>query len=74
MGDVVGDLGRRRGRVLGMTPTQRQTQVVAEAPLAELFGYAGQLRSLTGGRGSMTMSLDRYGRAPEGVTRAVLAG
>lgn len=74
LGDVVGDLGRRRGRVLGMTPTPRQTEVVAEAPLAELFGYAGQLRSLTGGRGSMSMRLDRYGRAPEGVTRAVLAG
>ncbi|MFK7990506.1 MAG: elongation factor G [Sandaracinaceae bacterium] len=60
VGDVVGDLGARRGRVLELHPDARAARVVAEVPLAELFGYATDLSSLSHGRGTQRMVLERY--------------
>lgn len=65
VGDVVGDLCSRRGRVLSMEPeTVRTHRVVGEVPLAELFGYASDLGSLTRGRGTHHLELARYARVP----------
>jgi elongation factor G len=66
VGDVIGDLSARRGRVLGMTPERDLVAVTAEVPLAELFGYASDLGSLTRGRGAHHMELARYAPAPAG--------
>ena len=55
-GDIMGDLNKRRGRVLGMNPCEEGTEVVAEAPLSEKFKYATDLRSMTQARGSFTSS------------------
>ena len=65
MGDVIGDLNKRRGRVLGMEPDGRGNQVVeAEVPMAEMSTYAIDLRSLTQSRGSFTFHFVRYEDAP----------
>lgn len=65
MGDVIGDLNKRRGRVMGMTPTGDGDQVVeAEVPMAEMASYAIDLRSLTQSRGSFTFKFVRYEEAP----------
>jgi len=65
MGDVIGDLNKRRGRVMGMNPDGRGNQVVeAEVPMAEMMTYAIDLRSLTQSRGSFTFHFVRYEEAP----------
>jgi len=65
MGDVSRDLNGRRGRVLGMDPAGAGLQVIsAHVPQAELFGYATELRSVTGGRGTFTSTLDHYEDVP----------
>ncbi|MDD4075211.1 MAG: elongation factor G [Eubacteriales bacterium] len=63
-GAVMGDLSSRRGRVLGMNPTEDGTEVVAEAPLSEMFKYATDLRSMTQARGSFTSEFVRYEDVP----------
>ena len=65
LGDVIGDLSRRRGQVLELGERSGVRCVTAVAPLAELFGYAGNLRSLSQGRGSFSMHLDRYAEVPQ---------
>ena len=65
MGDVIGDLNKRRGRVMGMNPDGDGNQVVeAEVPMAEMSRYAIDLRSMTQGRGSFTFHFVRYEDAP----------
>lgn len=65
MGDVMGDINKKRGRILGMDPQEDGSQqIVAEAPYAELFEYAIDLRSMTQGRGSFTMDFMRYEEVP----------
>ncbi len=64
VGDVIGDLNRRRGRMLGMNPGEEGTVVVAEAPLSEMFKYATDLRSMTQARGSFTSEFIRYEDVP----------
>ena len=65
MGDVIGDLNKRRGRVLGMTPDGEGGQIVeAEVPMAEMGRYAIDLRSMTQSRGSFTFHFIRYEEAP----------
>ena len=65
MGDVIGDLNKRRGRVMGMTPTDTGEQVIeAEVPMAEMSTYAIDLRSMTQGRGAFTFKFVRYEDAP----------
>lgn len=67
-GDVMGDLNKRRGRVLGMNPLPGGKQVVeAEIPMSSLFGYCTDLRSMTGGRGDYSYEFVRYEQAPSDV-------
>ena len=72
MGDIIGDLNKRRGRILGMNPKGRFQQVDAEVPMAEMFKYATDLRSMTQARGSFTMKFDRYEEAPHDVQQKVI--
>jgi elongation factor G len=65
VGDVIGDLNSRRGRPLGMEPVGGgMTEIKAEVPMAEMLGYAPDLRSLTGGRGEFAMEFERYEEVP----------
>jgi elongation factor G len=64
MGDIMGDLNTRRGRVQGMDSVGNKSVVNAQAPLAEMMRYGNDLRSMTGGRGIYTMTFDRYDRVP----------
>ena len=67
MGDVIGDLNKRRGRVMGMNPTgDGNTVVEAEVPQAEMSSYAIDLRAMTQARGSFTMKFERYEEVPKG--------
>ena len=73
-GDIMGDLNKKRGRVLGMNPTEGgKTEIVADIPLSELYGYSTNLRSMTGGRGSYAYSFSRYEQAPSDVQEKVIA-
>ena len=73
MGDVVGDLNRRRGMIDGMDEAPgNMKQVKAQVPLAEMFGYATALRSATQGRASYSMEFSQYSEAPSNVTDAVM--
>jgi translation elongation factor EF-G len=62
MGDVVGDINRRRGIVLGMDDTPTGKTINCEVPLAEMFGYATDLRSATQGRATYSMQFEKYNR------------
>jgi len=64
MGDVVGDLNRRRGIIQGMEDSPSGKQVKSEVPLSEMFGYATDLRSATQGRATYSMEFKRYTEAP----------
>ena len=72
MGDVVGDVNRRRGVVHGMEDTPSGKQIHAEVPLAEMFGYATDLRSATQGRATYTMQFEKYAEAPANVAEEVI--
>lgn len=73
MGDVVGDLNRRRGLILGMDENSSGRVVDAQVPLAEMFGYATDLRSATQGRATFTMEFDKYSEAPKNVADEIIA-
>jgi elongation factor G len=73
MGDVVGDLNRRRGIIHGMDENPSGKVVNAEVPLAEMFGYATDLRSATQGRATFTMEFDKYAQAPKNVSDAIIS-
>lgn len=69
-GDVMGDLNKRRGRVLGMNPIDGGKQeIVADIPQGELFGYNTTLRSMTGGAGEYSYEFARYEQTPEDVAK-----
>jgi len=73
-GDVMGDLNKRRGRVLGMNPDHSSNQVVeAEVPMAELIGYNTDLRSMTGGIGNYSYEFSRYEQAPADIQAKEIA-
>ncbi len=72
MGDVVGDLNRRRGMIQGMDESPVGKTVDAEVPLAEMFGYATDLRSLSQGRATYTMEFLKYAEAPKNIAEAVM--
>ena len=72
MGDVVGDLNRRRGLVQGMDESPAGKLVRAEVPLSEMFGYATDLRSATQGRASYSMEFSRYMEAPSNIAEAII--
>jgi elongation factor G len=72
MGDVVGDLNRRRGLISGMDDTPSGKVVDASVPLAEMFGYATDLRSATQGRATYSMEFEKYSEAPASVADAII--
>jgi elongation factor G len=75
LGDIIGQLNARRGEILGMEIRPGNAQAVrAMVPMAEMFGYATDLRSATQGRGVFTMEFDHYARVAENVARAILTG
>ena len=72
-GDVMGDLNKRRGRVMGMNPVKGGTEIVAEVPMMELFGYTTDLRSMTGGSGDYSYEFARYEQAPADIQEREVA-
>jgi len=72
MGDVIGDLNRRRGLVQGMEDTPAGKLVTAELPLAEMFGYATSLRSMSQGRATYSMKFEKYAETPSNVAGVVM--
>ncbi len=73
MGDVTGDLNRRRGMLEGMDSRAGAQVIKAKVPLSEMFGYVTQLRSLSSGRASSTMEFSHYNPAPNGIAEEVIA-
>jgi elongation factor G len=73
MGDVIGDLNKRRGQLQGMDTRAGAQVIKAQVPLAEMFGYVTQLRTLSSGRATSTMEFDHYSEAPKNVQEEVLA-
>jgi len=74
MGDVMGDLNRRRGMVQGMEDTMAGKVIRAEVPLSEMFGYATDLRSMSQGRASYSMEFLKYSEAPKNIAEEVISG
>ncbi|MDD3412028.1 MAG: elongation factor G [Eubacteriales bacterium] len=72
MGDIMGDMNKRRGRIMGMNQVDGLQQLVAEAPQAEMFKYATDLRSMTQARGSFTMRFERYEEVPANVAQKII--
>ncbi|BAS29091.1 elongation factor G [Limnochorda pilosa] len=72
LGDVMGDLNARRGRIEGMAPRGNAQVVRAVVPLAEMFGYATDLRSMTQGRATYSMQFDHYAQVPESLERTIV--
>ena len=73
MGDVMGDLNSRRGRVQGMDSEEGSTVIRAQVPLAEMLTYSPTLRSITGGRGDYLMEFDRYEEVPKQLQEKIIA-
>jgi elongation factor G len=73
MGDVMGDLNSRRGRVLGMDSQDRNQVIKAQAPMAEVLTYALDLNAMTGGRGTFKMEHDHYEEVPAQLAEKVIA-
>ncbi|MBS4536845.1 elongation factor G [Clostridium sp. D2Q-11] len=74
MGDIMGDMNKRRGRILGMEPQQDGTQlVIAEAPQSEMFKYTIDLKSMTQARGSFVMEFARYEEVPSNLSEKIIA-
>ncbi len=72
-GDIMGDLNKRRGRVLGMNPiTGGKQEILADIPLSELYGYSTDLRSMTGGSGDFAYEFNRYEQAPSDIQQKVI--
>ena len=72
MGDIIGDINKRRGRVLGMEQEGNLQKVNAEVPLAEMFKYTTDLRSMTQARGSFTSEFERYEEVPEAEAKKII--
>ena len=72
MGDIMGDMNKRRGRIMGMDPIDGLQRVTAEAPMGEMFKYATDLRSMTQARGFFTMSFERYEEMPADAAKKII--
>jgi len=72
VGDVIGDLNRRRGMIKAQEPGPTGVRIKAEAPLADMFGYIGDLRTMTSGRGQFSMEFSHYTQCPHNVAEAVI--
>jgi len=73
VGDVIGDLNRRRGMIKSQEAGLSLTHVRAECPLSEMFGYIGDLRTMTSGRGQFSMEFDHYAPCPRNVAEDIIA-
>ena len=73
VGDVIGDLNRRRGMIAGQEPGSTGIRIKADVPLSEMFGYIGHLRTMTSGRGQFSMEFAHYAPCPANVTEDVIA-
>jgi elongation factor G len=74
LGDVTGDLNAKRGRIESIADRLNVKVIDAKVPLAEMFGYATKLRSMTQGRGTFTMEFDHYDEVPSGITQLIIEG
>jgi elongation factor G len=72
MGDVIGDLNRRRGHIQGMEDTPAGKTVTAEVPLSEMFGYATNVRSMSQGRATFTMEFSKYMEVPSHIADGII--
>jgi elongation factor G len=72
MGDIMGDLNSRRGRVMGMDNEGKNQLIKAQVPMAEFLTYAPDLRSMTGGRGMYTMAFSHYDEVPAQIAEKVI--
>lgn len=72
-GDIMGDLNKRRGRVLGMNPAKGGTEILGEVPIREMHDYAMLIRQVTMGRGSFSLEILRYDPLPQNLTEEVIA-
>jgi len=73
-GDIIGDLASRRGKIEETSDRLQMKVIDAKVPLAEMFGYATSIRSLTEGRGTFTMEFDKYGEVPSNITQEIIEG
>lgn len=73
MGDIVGDLNKRRGQIEGMDSKHGSQIIRAKVPLSEMFGYVTSLRTISSGRASSTMEFSHYADAPRNVQEEVVA-
>jgi len=73
-GDTIGDLSARRGQIKETKDRLNLKVIKGEVPLAEMFGYATTIRSLTKGRGTFTMEFDHYGETPQGIAQGIIEG
>lgn len=73
MGDVIGDVNSRRGKILGVRPRSGAQIITTEVPLSEMFGYATDLRSLTQGRATFSMQFARYEEAPRNIAEQIVS-
>ena len=73
MGDIVGDLNRRRGQMEGMDSRAGSQVIKAKVPLGEMFGYVTQLRTMSSGRANSTMEFSHYADVPRAMSDAVIA-
>ena len=73
VGDVIGDLNRRRAMIQGQEAGATGVRIKAEAPLSEMFGYIGDLRTITSGRGNFSMEFSHYAPCPNSVAEKVIA-
>ena len=72
MGDIMGDMNKRRGRILGMEQNDGRQLIIAEVPQAEMFKYATDLRSMTQAKGSFKMSFERYEEVPQAIAAKII--
>ena len=72
VGDVIGDLNRRRGMIKSQEPGATSVRVKADVPLSEMFGYIGDLRTMTSGRGQFSMEFSHYAPCPKNVADEVI--
>jgi elongation factor G len=72
MGDVIGDLNSRRGKIQGMNPRGNAQVITAQVPLADMFGYATDLRSKTQGRATYTMQFGHYAQVPNNIAETII--
>jgi len=73
LGDIIGDINSRRGKIQGMDPMGHKTLIHALVPLSEMYRYITNLRSLTGGRGEFTMTHDHYEELPAHLAAPIAA-